>query len=201
MLGWTSDGDEEIRFFAAKVTAELAGSLRVVQIPGATQLVASLLDTIQQVGMAEQNSPVLKYLKQMAIYFFIPVDEPSNTHQRNSRLLRWWKQITKRWSVPEEEPSTDQDFLPIQGLLILQRLANFDPGNFILSNLAEIMDDNGSSHDLKQLAAEILKNLAMDRNTSEDIGHIRVIISSLMREFLSQDPSSSRNCNHLNYDP
>ncbi|EEC82577.1 hypothetical protein OsI_27129 [Oryza sativa Indica Group] len=285
MLGWTSDGDEEIRFFAAKVTAELAGSLRVVQIPGATQLVASLLDTdhqqrirdhfllidsqvgredspIQQVGMAEQNSPVLKYLKQMAIYFFIPVDEPSNTHQRNSRLLRWWKQITKRWSVPEEEPSTDQDFLPIQGLLILQRLANFDPGNcmeisrttgliskmidfisyrnhmtstseahqimlaslslrvlrrlasaegklgvtlrqqilehtFILSNLAEIMDDNGSSHDLKQLAAEILKNLAMDRNTSEDIGHIRVIISSLMREFLSQDPSSSRNCNHL----
>uniref|UniRef100_A0A0E0ANL7 Uncharacterized protein n=1 Tax=Oryza glumipatula TaxID=40148 RepID=A0A0E0ANL7_9ORYZ len=285
MLGWTSDGDEEIRLFAAKVTAELAGSLRVVQIPGATQLVASLLDTdhqqrtrdhflfidsqvgredspIQQVGMAEQNSPVLKYLKQMAIYFLIPVDEPSNTHQRNSRLLRWWKQITKRWSVPEEEPSTDQDFLPIQGLLILQRLANFDPGNcmeisrttgliskmidfisyrnhmtstseahqimlaslslrvlrrlastegklgvtlrqqilehtFILSNLAEIMDDNGSSHDLKQLAAEILKNLAMDRNTSEDIGHIRVIISSLMREFLSQDHLLRKNAASL----
>ncbi|EEC82570.1 hypothetical protein OsI_27121 [Oryza sativa Indica Group] len=269
MLGWTSDGDEEIRFFAAKVTAELAGSLRVVQIPGATQLVASLLDTdhqqrirdhfllidsqvgredspIQQVGVAEQDSPVLKYLKQMAIYCLIPVDEPSNTHQRNS----------------QEEASTDQDFLPIQGLLILERLANFDPGNcmeisrttgliskmidfisyrnhmtstseahqimlaslslkvlrrlastegklgvtlrqqilehtFVLSNLAEIMDDNGSSHELKQLAAEILKNLAMDRNTSEGIGHIRVIISSLMREFLSQDPSSSRNSNHL----
>uniref|UniRef100_I1QCR1 BLE2 protein n=1 Tax=Oryza glaberrima TaxID=4538 RepID=I1QCR1_ORYGL len=285
MLGWTSDGDEEIRFFAAKVTAELAGSLRVVQIPGATQLVASLLDTdqqqrsrdhflfidsqvgredspIQQVGVAEQDSPVLKYLKQMAIYCLIPVDEPSNMHQRNSCMLRWWKRITKRWSVPEEEPSTDQDFLPIQGLLILERLANFDPGNcmeisrttgliskmidfisyrnhmtstteahqimraslslkvlrrlastegklgvtlrqqilehtFVLSNLAEIMDDNGSSHELKQLAAEILKNLAMDRNTSEDIGHIRVIINSLMREFLSQDPSSSRNSNHL----
>uniref|UniRef100_A0A0E0I4Y5 BLE2 protein n=1 Tax=Oryza nivara TaxID=4536 RepID=A0A0E0I4Y5_ORYNI len=285
MLGWTSDGDEEIRLFAAKVTAELAGSLRVVQIPGATQLVASLLDTdhqqrsrdhflfidsqvgredspIQQVGVAEQDSPVLKYLKQMAIYCLIPVDEPSNMHQRNSCMLRWWKRITKRWSLPEEEPSTDQDFLPIQGLLILERLANFDPGNcmeisrttgliskmidfisyrnhmtstseahqimlaslslkvlrrlastegklgvtlrqqilehtFVLSNLAEIMDDNGSSHELKQLAAEILKNLAMDRNTSEDIGHIRVIISSLMREFLSQDPSSSRNSNHL----
>ncbi|EEC69179.1 hypothetical protein OsI_38152 [Oryza sativa Indica Group] len=48
MLDWTSNGDEEIRLFAAKVTAELAGSLRVVQIPGATQLVASLLDTDHQ---------------------------------------------------------------------------------------------------------------------------------------------------------
>uniref|UniRef100_I1QCR0 BLE2 protein n=1 Tax=Oryza glaberrima TaxID=4538 RepID=I1QCR0_ORYGL len=286
MLGWTSEGDEEIRLFAAKVTAELAGRLRVVQIPGATQLVASLLDTdhqqttrdhflfidtqmgredspIQQVGMTEQDSLVLKYLKQMAIYCLIPVDEPSNMHQRNSHMLRWWKRITKRWSVPEEEPSTDQDFLPIQGLLIIERLANFDPGNcmeisrttgliskmidfisyrnhmtstneahqimlpslslrvlrrlastegklgvtlrqqilehpFVLRNLEKILDDDsGSSHELKQLAAEILKNLAMDRNTSADIGHILVIISSLMRAFLSQDPSSSTNSNHL----
>uniref|UniRef100_A0A0E0EFB0 DUF4220 domain-containing protein n=1 Tax=Oryza meridionalis TaxID=40149 RepID=A0A0E0EFB0_9ORYZ len=253
MLGWTSEGDEEIRLFAAKVTAELAGRLRVVQIPGATQLVASLLDTDHQqttrdhflfidtqvgredspippVGMGEQNSPVLKYLKHMAIYCLIPVDEPSNRRQQNSSMLRWWKRITKRWSVPEEEPSTDQDFLPVQGLLILERLANFDPGNcteisratglisklidftryrnhmtstneahrimmaslslrvlrrlastegklgvtlrqqilehtFVLRNLAEIMDDNGSSHELKQLAAEILKNLGMHRNT------------------------------------
>ncbi|XP_052162408.1 uncharacterized protein LOC127779622 [Oryza glaberrima] len=248
MLGWTSEGDEEIRLFAAKVTAELAGRLRVVQIPGATQLVASLLDTdhqqttrdhflfidtqmgredspIQQVGMTEQDSLVLKYLKQMAIYCLIPVDEPSNMHQRNSHMLRWWKRITKRWSVPEEEPSTDQDFLPIQGLLIIERLANFDPGNcmeisrttgliskmidfisyrnhmtstneahqimlpslslrvlrrlastegklgvtlrqqilehpFVLRNLEKILDDDsGSSHELKQLAAEILRLL------------------------------------------
>uniref|UniRef100_A0A0E0QC22 BLE2 protein n=1 Tax=Oryza rufipogon TaxID=4529 RepID=A0A0E0QC22_ORYRU len=286
MLDWTSDGDEEIRLFAAKVTAELAGSLRVVQIPGATQLVASLLDTHHQlttrdhflfidsqvgredspnqpVGLGEQNSPVLKYLKQMAIYCLIPVDEPSNVDERNSSMLKCWKRITKCWSVPEEEePSTDQDFLPVQGLLILERLANFDPGifmevsrttgliskmidftscrnhmtstneahqimlaslslrvlrrlastegklgvtlrqqilehPFLLSNLAEIMDDNGSSHELQQLAAEILKNLAMDRNTREDIGHIRVIISSLMRAFVSRDPSSSTDSNHL----
>uniref|UniRef100_A0A0E0LP62 Uncharacterized protein n=1 Tax=Oryza punctata TaxID=4537 RepID=A0A0E0LP62_ORYPU len=286
MLDWTSDGDEEIRLFAAKVTAELAGSLRVVQIPGATQHVTSLLDTDHQqktrdhflfidsqvgredspippVGMGEQNSPVLKYLKQMAIYCLIPVDEPSNVDEQNSCMLRCWKRITKCWSVPEEEPSTDQDFLPVQGLLILERLANFDPGNcteisratglisklidftryrnhmtstneahqimlaslslrvlrrlastegklgvtlrqqilehpFVLSNLAEIVDDDsGSSHELKQLAAEILKNLAMDRKTSKDIGRIRVIISSLMRAFLSHDPSSSTNSNHL----
>ncbi|KAF2924214.1 hypothetical protein DAI22_07g253200 [Oryza sativa Japonica Group] len=286
MLDWKSDGDEQIRLFAAKITAELAGSLRVVQIPGATQLVASLvLDTdhqqttrdhflfidsqvgredspIQQVGMGQQNSPVLKYLKQVARYCLIPVDEPSNRRQQNSSMLRWWKRITKRWSIPEEEPSRDQDFLPVQGLLILERLANFDPGNcmeisrtigliskmidftsyrnhmtstneahqimlaslslrvlrrlastegklgvtlrqqilehpFVLSNLSEILNDSGSNHEQKQLAAEILKNLAMDRNTSKDIEHIRVIISSLMCRFLSRDPSSSTNCNHL----
>ncbi|XP_006658904.2 uncharacterized protein LOC102712743 [Oryza brachyantha] len=284
MLGWTSHADADIRLFAAKTTAELAGSLRVVQIPGATQLVASLLDTdhrqitrdhflfidsqqgredlpIQQAGMDEQNSPVLKYLKQMAMYCLIPVDEPSNTEEQNSCMLRCWKRITKYWSIPEEEPSMDQDFLPVQGLLILERLANFDPGNcmeisratgliskmidltsyrncmtsnneghkimlaglslrvlrrlastggklgvtlrqqilehpFVLSNLAEILDDSGSSHELKQLAAEILKYLAMDRNTSEYIGQIRVIISSLMHAFLSRDPSSSTNSNH-----
>jgi hypothetical protein len=67
---------------------------------------------------------------------------------------------------------------------------------FLLSNLAEILDDRESSHGLKQLAAEILKNLAMDRNTSEDIGHIRLIIRSLMREFLSRDASSGTNSNH-----
>uniref|UniRef100_A0A0D3GUB8 Uncharacterized protein n=1 Tax=Oryza barthii TaxID=65489 RepID=A0A0D3GUB8_9ORYZ len=68
---------------------------------------------------------------------------------------------------------------------------------FLLSKLAEILGDRESSHGLKQLAAEILKNLAMDRNTSEDIGHIGLIIRSLMREFLSRDASSSTNSNHL----
>uniref|UniRef100_A0A0E0EFB3 Uncharacterized protein n=1 Tax=Oryza meridionalis TaxID=40149 RepID=A0A0E0EFB3_9ORYZ len=283
LLGWTSNADADIRLCAAKVTADLAGSVRVVQIPGAMQLIASLLDidqqpkisnhflfiesqegredsSVQQVGMGEHNSVILKYLKKMAIYCLIPVDEPSNIHEQNPHILRCWRWITRCWSVPEEELSMDQDSLPVQGLLILERLANFDLGNcmeisrapgliskmidftsytncsvneehqimlaglslrvlrtlastkgksgvslrqdilehpFLLSNLAEILDDRGSSHGLKQLAAEILKNLAMDRNTSEDIGHIRLIIRSLMREFLSRDASSSTNSNHL----
>uniref|UniRef100_A0A0D3GUC2 Uncharacterized protein n=1 Tax=Oryza barthii TaxID=65489 RepID=A0A0D3GUC2_9ORYZ len=275
MLGWTSNGDADVRLFAAKVTAELAGSLRVVAIPGAMQNVASLLHTdhqpkirdhflfsgnqearedsvIQQVGMVEQNSPVIKYWKQMVIYLLIPVDEPSNIDEMNLSMLRCWRWIKKYWSIPEEEPSTDQDFLPVQGLIILERLASFDLGNcikisrvtgliskmidftsyrnhmtsikeahqimlavlslrvlralvgtqgklgvtlrqqilehpFLLRNLAEILDDSGSNYELRALAAEIIKHLSMEKNTSEDIGQFRVIISSLMRAFLSQD--------------
>uniref|UniRef100_A0A0D9X298 Uncharacterized protein n=1 Tax=Leersia perrieri TaxID=77586 RepID=A0A0D9X298_9ORYZ len=274
MLGWTCDGDAVVRLFAAKVTAEIAGSLRAAAIPGAIQMVASLLDIDHQlkirdhvlfihnqeakdlqnnhVGMEEKNSPLLNYWKQMVINCLIPVDEPYNKDELNLRIVRYWKRITRFWSIPEEEPSTDQDFLPVQGLLILERLANFDTGNcveisratgliskmidftsyrnymasineahqtmlaglslrvlrtlagtkgklgitlrqqileypLLLSNLAEILDDNGSSYDLRELAAEIITNLAIDRNTSEDIGHFRVVMNGLMHAFLRQD--------------
>jgi hypothetical protein len=48
MLRWTSEGDKDIRSFAAKVTADLADSLLVVHLPGAMQLIASLLDTVHR---------------------------------------------------------------------------------------------------------------------------------------------------------
>ncbi|KAG8093084.1 hypothetical protein GUJ93_ZPchr0012g20925 [Zizania palustris] len=280
MLAWTSHGDAETRLFAAKVTAELAGSLRIVHIPGAMQLVASLLDTddyhlhktrqhfllidIQDaqeqcstIQQGEHNSSLLQYWKRMAIYCFIPADEPSTKDKQSCCLHTCWKRMTKLWSIPGEEPPSDKDCLPMQGLLILERLANFDAENcmeickatslitkvidftsyknyqtsvrneaqqvilaglslrmlrrlattkgkpgvtlrqrilehpFILSNLAEILGDRDSSHELKELAAEILKHLAMDRNASENIGRIRVIISSLMHEFLSRGGASS----------
>ncbi|KAL5225368.1 hypothetical protein ABZP36_012007 [Zizania latifolia] len=286
MLAWTSHGDAEIRLFAAKVTAELVGSLQIVHIPRAMQLVASLVDTdhhhqpktrqhfllndIQDareqcstIQRGEHNSSVFQYWKRMAIYCLIPVDEPSTMDEQSSRVHRCWKMM-KWWSIPGEEPSSDQDCLPVQGLLILERLANFDAGNcleiskatgliskiidftsyrnyetsinneaqqiilaslslrvlrrlastkgksgvtlrqqiiehpFISSNLADILSDRGSNHELKELAAEILKHLAMDRNTSENIGHIRVIISNLMHEFLNRGgASSSTDSTHL----
>uniref|UniRef100_A0A453AW07 Uncharacterized protein n=1 Tax=Aegilops tauschii subsp. strangulata TaxID=200361 RepID=A0A453AW07_AEGTS len=157
MLGWTSEGDANIRSFAAKVIAELAGSLRAVSVPGAMQLIASLLDTvhqqkikdplldigsleaeqdtlIQQVAMDEQRTPMLKWLKQMAVYCLVPREEPSNMDGQNSCTLRCWKQITKCWHIPEEEPSTDQDLLPVLGMLILDTLASFDIENCIEIN-------------------------------------------------------------------
>ncbi|KAL5223772.1 hypothetical protein ABZP36_010411 [Zizania latifolia] len=152
MLAWTSHGDAETRLFAAKVAAELPGSLRIVHIPTVMQLVASLLDTdhhhqqktrqhfllidIQDaqeqcstIQQGEHNSSVLHYWKRMAIYCFIPADEPSTMDQQSSYLHTCWKRMTKFWSIPEEEPPSDQDCLPMQGLLILERLANFDAGN------------------------------------------------------------------------
>jgi hypothetical protein len=273
MLGWSSEGDKYIRSFAAKVMAKIADSLRVAHIPGAMQLIASLLDTVQKSSMSyplldihirktgqgasiqrpgsnEQLSPMLNWWKQMAIYCLIPAEEPFNKEEQNSRILKYWKWIRKYWSVPEEEQSTDQDLLPVLGLLILDRLSSFDRENcieisratgliskiiqftgnitgvkninetqqtllkcsalkllrrlsstegkfgvtlrqeiaehpFLLSNLAEILDDSGSSQQLRELTAELLRNLAVDGNIKEEIGHIRVIISRLMHAFLN----------------
>uniref|UniRef100_A0ACD5YYQ9 Uncharacterized protein n=1 Tax=Avena sativa TaxID=4498 RepID=A0ACD5YYQ9_AVESA len=278
MLGWTSEGDKVIRSLAAKVTAEIADNLRVVPVPGAMQLIASLLETvhvqkiknplldigipegrqgnlIEEVVHDEQTSPML-WLKQMALYCLLPREEPSNVNEQNSHILGCWKKITECWSIPEEEPSTDQDLLPVQGMLILDRLASFDldtcteiyksPGliskvieftsnradmpdineihqtmlktsslkvlrrlsstegkfgvtlrqkisehPFLLSHLAEILDDNASSRELRDLAIELLRNLAMDRNINEEIGSIPVIISKLMHAFFSQGAASS----------
>ncbi|VAH27271.1 unnamed protein product [Triticum turgidum subsp. durum] len=279
MLGWTCEGDKDIRLCAAKVTAKLADNLYIVPIPGAMQLIASLLDTthrqklkdplldigspkakqdspIQQVRRNGHTSPMLKWLKELSIYCLIPRKEPTNMDEQNSHVLRCWKRITKRWSVPEEEPSTDQDHLPLLGMLILGKLASFDLENcieisratgliskiieftssrtemtninetqqallkgsslelltrfsstkgefgvimrqrisehpFLLSHLADILDDSGSSQELRELTSELLRNLAMEGNTKEEIGQIRVIISRLMHAFLSQDALSS----------
>ncbi|KAG8093082.1 hypothetical protein GUJ93_ZPchr0012g19248 [Zizania palustris] len=279
MLAWTSHGDADIRLFAAKVVVELAGSLQIVHIPGAMQLVASLLDTddyhqpktrqhflLTDIQDAQEQCSTI----QQGEHYCTLADEPSTMDEQSScRLHRYWKKMMEFWSIPGEEPSTAKDCLPVQGLLILEKLANFDAGNcmeisqatgliskmidftgytsyltsvnneaqqivpshlaglslgvltrlastkgksgvalrqrilehpFILSNLADILDDSSnpametkrSSRELKALAADILKNLAMDTNTSDNIGRIPVIISSLMHAFVSRGGASSR---------
>ncbi|KAF0906415.1 hypothetical protein E2562_011413 [Oryza meyeriana var. granulata] len=46
---------------------------------------------------------------------------------------------------------------------------------FLLRNLAEILDDTEGSQENKRLAAEILRNLATDGKTRQEIGCIRVL--------------------------
>uniref|UniRef100_A0A0D9X2B3 BLE2 protein n=1 Tax=Leersia perrieri TaxID=77586 RepID=A0A0D9X2B3_9ORYZ len=61
---------------------------------------------------------------------------------------------------------------------------------FLLRYLAEILCDIEGSQEHKKLATEILRNLATDGNTRQEIGCIRVIISSLIHAFLAQHPLS-----------
>ncbi|XP_037482127.1 uncharacterized protein LOC119360705 [Triticum dicoccoides] len=272
ILGWTSERDKDVRLFATKVFAELADNLRIVSVPGAMQLIGSLLDTahkskerdplgidspepkqdnlIQQIGGNEQSSRVIKWLKKTAKYCLIPRDEPCNMDEPKPHIFRFWKQ-----SDAKEEPSKDQDLLPVLGMLILDKLASFDLENcieicrdpglttkvieftsnrpnmtysnethktllkrsslkllcrlaktkgkigvtlrqnilehpFLLSNLVEILDNNDSSHELRELTTELIKNIAMEENIKEEIGRIPVIISRLMDAFLSQSALS-----------
>ncbi|CAM0907104.1 unnamed protein product [Alopecurus aequalis] len=283
MFGWTSEGEKDIRSFAAKVIAEIADNLQVVHVPGAMQLIASLLDTIdvreikdpfldistpepkqedliqkvsrsflqKKVSKSEHTSLMLKWLKKMTTYCFIPREDPTNMDEEKPHILRFWK-----WSAPEEESSTDVDLLPLLAMLILDKIASFDLESciqtyketcliskiiefttngidmthinethkvllkgsslkllrrlsstkgkygvtlrqkisehpFLLSHLSEILDDNGNSQEIRELTIELLRNLAMDINLKEEIGHMPVIISKLMHAFLSQGASST----------
>lgn len=97
MLGWTIKADEETRLFASKVVAVLAGRIRVAGIPGAVQLISSLLDA--------QDQPIM----QAAIAL-------ERARERDGSCWAHW------FSIPEEEPSANQDLLPEIGMKILGRL-------------------------------------------------------------------------------
>jgi hypothetical protein len=66
-----------------------------------------------------------------------------------------------------------------------------------LSNLARILDNTGSSQELRRLTAEIIRNLAMDENTRDQIGQFRVIISLLMHTFLRRNAPSVTDSDEL----
>uniref|UniRef100_A0A8R7TDX4 Uncharacterized protein n=1 Tax=Triticum urartu TaxID=4572 RepID=A0A8R7TDX4_TRIUA len=197
----------------------------------------------------------------MALYCLIP-RETINMDEQNTHIPRCWRWITKHWSVPEEEPSTDQDLLPVQGMLILDKLASFDIENcieisrstgliskiveftskrtdltnihethqtflkcsslklltrlastkgkfgvtmcqmitehpFLLSNLAEILDNNGSSQELRELTAQLVRGGGVGGGNVKEIGHIPMIISRLMDAFLSQSAHSSTDSDQL----
>ncbi|XP_024312708.1 uncharacterized protein LOC100835278 [Brachypodium distachyon] len=98
---------------------------------------------------------------------------------------------------------TQETLLKGSSLKLLRRLASTE-GNFgvilrqkisehpfLLNNLAEILDDGGSSQELKELTAGLLRNLAMDENMKAEIGHMPLIISRLLHAFLSKGAPSS----------
>jgi hypothetical protein len=75
------------------------------------------------------------------------------------------------------------------GVTVRQKISEHP---FLLSHLAEILDDSGSSQELRKLTIELLRNLAMDRNINQEIGQIPVIISKLIHAFLRQgEPSTT----------
>ncbi|RLN36161.1 hypothetical protein C2845_PM03G14730 [Panicum miliaceum] len=67
----------------------------------------------------------------------------------------------------------------------------------LLRNLADILDDRFSSQGVRKLVIGILRNLALDANTSKEIGRIQVIIGRLMDAFLKSSVISCKNPNWL----
>ena len=80
----------------------------------------------------------------------------------------------------------------IEGMFGVQLRHKILENPFLLPNLAEILDENEScNQQLRELAAEILRNLAMDESRREAIGHFHAVTSRLVHAFLSQDAAPS----------
>jgi hypothetical protein len=70
------------------------------------------------------------------------------------------------------------------GMVLRQKISE-QP--LILSNLAEILEDSCSNKDQMELVIEILANLAIDMDASQDILSFQVFITKLVNAFLGRD--------------
>uniref|UniRef100_A0A453AVZ1 TOG domain-containing protein n=2 Tax=Aegilops tauschii TaxID=37682 RepID=A0A453AVZ1_AEGTS len=68
---------------------------------------------------------------------------------------------------------------------------------FLLSNLAEILGNNKSSQESRKLVVGILRNMAIDEKTRQEIGRIEMIITKLMQAFLNAEGTRSTNADPL----
>jgi len=146
MLAWTAEVEEEgyaIRLLAARVTAELASSLRISSIPGMLKPVSSLLklaentDAVVVVVPNELQGPGHHQQTPLAI-----ANGGSSTSNGRWRawVCRFWQRMKQEyWSVPEEPAALlthQHSSLPLLGMVILVKLARD------LDNCGEIFKDD-----------------------------------------------------------
>ncbi|CAL5005247.1 unnamed protein product [Urochloa decumbens] len=181
MLGWEDVQHRDIRLIAAGIIANLADSLTISEIPGTLKLVSSLLDADNQPVKDEpagrqDSMPNVRNAEQL---------EHGQDDSGGCWVRRRWQQMKKKWSILEEqEPLTHQISLPIQGMVILERLAH-DPDNcaemakatYLIAKIVGLISyttaDSESSKDNKQQHMMIFSSLNFVRRlaiTGESIG-------------------------------
>jgi hypothetical protein len=187
MLEWRSSEDAAIRLFAAKVTVALAGTFRVVSIPGAMQAFSALLDADSDGTETESQDS----LPGLALSIFDRLASNSNYDFHNSCL-----EITKAADdlIPKiiqftsyrndgndmQEQNTNEAavaqkkrFLMESALQFLGRLSSISGKigatlrhklkeyPILLTNLSAISEDRFSSQKARKLAVVIRSNLTM----------------------------------------
>ncbi|KAL6896587.1 hypothetical protein ACP4OV_007159 [Aristida adscensionis] len=257
MLGCSSPEDATTRLFAAKVTVELAKSLRAFTMPGTVQIISALLDignqqisrnplldtdyaqvnTTTQLskltilsnkrpGYTDVGNGFLNYAqfprKRLADYDFLPalgisiIDNLASCDQDNcveisraSGLIPKIIGFTSYCRSGTTYTSTEQKILMESSLKLLHRLTSINgeigivlrhkvsKHPFLLRNLAAILKQGRRRQELRKLAAGILRNLAIDDNTRQAIGRNRVVITSLMHAFLTQEGTLSADDDRL----
>ncbi|CAL4999759.1 unnamed protein product [Urochloa decumbens] len=180
MLGWEDVQHRDIRLIAAGIIANMADSLTISEIPGMLKLVSSLLDADNQ---PVKNDPAGR---QDSLPNVGNAEQLEHGQDDNGGCWVWrrWQQMKKKWSMLEEQPLTRQDSLPIQGMVILERLAH-DPDNcaeiakatYLIAKIVGLISyttaDSKSSKDNKQQHMMIFSSLNFVRRlaiTGDTIG-------------------------------
>ncbi|KAL6658873.1 hypothetical protein ACP70R_002913 [Stipagrostis hirtigluma subsp. patula] len=198
MLGCTVAQDEDVRLFAARVTAELAGSLKTAEFPGMVKLVATLLDADNLAYSCNGGSADCQTQSELVTIEFNMCRRCCDCDSVIDRFDRWWgtlqnsyrfRQMKKwyrvlrikrpwqemkkwwswtSWSIPPEQTDRDNS-LPVLGMRILERLA-CDP-----DNCAEIVND------AKNIITKIIGLISnhTERENIVDTQHEEVIRQSL----------------------
>uniref|UniRef100_K3YPS4 BLE2 protein n=1 Tax=Setaria italica TaxID=4555 RepID=K3YPS4_SETIT len=183
---------------------------RLIAVPDTGNLLETQdRSTQQQVGTSEQSSWIVRCWRCMAS---IPKDEPLADTDKDllpalgincEEIVKATGLIPKIIGFTSYRRS-DTTYTDTQGkvlvtssLQLLHRLTSIkgeigitlrhkiSKHAFLLRNLAKILADSSSSQEFRKLVAGIIRNLAVDGNTRQEIGCIRVIITRLMQEFLS----------------
>ncbi|EEE67719.1 hypothetical protein OsJ_25397 [Oryza sativa Japonica Group] len=206
MLGWTSPSHKVVRLYAAKATVELAKSLRVVTVPGTMQLVSSLLDID---GKQKRGNPLLDVDgdhegKLDPTYSTSESQEERHDAIRDTAAEECQDCHKKQWGttngpskvITEGAAKADEHWRGNRRSIADLRY-KISKHPFLLRNLGVILGDNSSDQELSKLVAGILRNLAIDRDTRQEIGHMQVLITRLMKTFLNLDRTSSTNVDCL----
>jgi hypothetical protein len=193
MLEWRSPEDATIRLFAAKVTASamLAGTLRIISIPGAMQAFSALLDADSD-GIETESGEPEDSLPALALSIFDSLAS-DNSYYFHSNCLKISKEAddlipkivqftyykddgngTREQNINEAATAAVQRrFLMGSALQLLGKLSSVG-GKIgtrlrhelmehptLQMNLAAILDDRFSSQEARKLAIAVLRNLAM----------------------------------------
>ncbi|KAI5008485.1 hypothetical protein ZWY2020_009533 [Hordeum vulgare] len=114
-----------------------------------------------------------------------------------------------RHAMNTVDTETQQKLLLKSSLTVLQRLTSIggeigitlrykiSKHPFLLRNLAETLEYNRNSQELRKLVAGIVRNIAIDGSTRQDIGRIQLIITRLTQTFLNGEGTMSTNADHL----
>ncbi|KAF8668838.1 hypothetical protein HU200_052039 [Digitaria exilis] len=196
MLDWTGQGHETIRLVAVKVIDELARDLLIVTVPGRVQNVSLLLVCAEQDLLPVLGMSIIENLATYDQSNCKEIGKATDLIRKITRFTRYCKSDTK-CTATEKRALVDSSLklfhrlTSINGEVGITLRQKISKQPFLLRNLSDILGDTTSCNEARKLAAGILRNLAVDASTRQTIGRVQVIITRLMRAFLTPDGPSS----------